>query len=388
MASLTTETKFTRPRFGISCLLAAVFAFSAPSAWSAERTKLVIYTALEPEQHDPFKQAIEAAVPDVEVVWVWGQTGEITDRFLAERDHPHADMLLGLAATSLLRFEREGLLLSYRPVGSEQLREQFADEKPPYTWTGMDAYLGVICYNGDSDDGRGSAPVFWRDLLSPGLKGRIVMPDPLPTGTGYLLVAGWLQSMGEAEGWAFMDALDKNVAAYLPTGAAPCVETAAGHYTVGMTYDMRAALLKAQGAPIRLIVPIDGVGWEEEAFAVVKGSSHEALAKRVADWAATKAANELYADTFAIVAHPDVSKPPANYPAYAEARMIRNNLEWKPRTVRASLPSGRGAMGRKPFRRAAPFFRWVNPDRGRAQTTNKSRRPDHSRCPWERGEDA
>ena len=44
--------------------------------------------------------------------------------------------------------------------------------------------------------------------------------------------------------------------------------------------------------------------------------------------AVTREANELYAKTFAIVADPDLSKPPANYPPYAEARMIRNDLAW------------------------------------------------------------
>ena len=73
---------------------------------SAQRTKLTVYTALENDQLGPFKQAIEAAVPDVEVVWVRDSTGVITARFLAEKDNPRADMVLGLAATSLHRCSR------------------------------------------------------------------------------------------------------------------------------------------------------------------------------------------------------------------------------------------------------------------------------------------
>jgi iron(III) transport system substrate-binding protein len=106
------------------------------------------------------------------------------------------------------------------------------------------------------------------------------------------------------------------------------VAAAEGKYAIGMTYDMRAALIKERGAPIRLVVPIDGVGWEQEAFAVVKGGRHEDLAMKIADWAASREANQLYAETFAIVAHPAISKPPPNYPPYAEARMIRNDLNW------------------------------------------------------------
>ena len=37
-------------------------------------------------------------------------TGVITARFLAEKDNPSADVVWGLAATSLLLFEKQGLL--------------------------------------------------------------------------------------------------------------------------------------------------------------------------------------------------------------------------------------------------------------------------------------
>src|SRR5262249_59914235 len=65
----------------------------------AQRTKVTIYTSLENDQLGPFKQAIESAVPGAEVVWVRDSTGVITARFLAEKDNPRADMVLGHAAT-------------------------------------------------------------------------------------------------------------------------------------------------------------------------------------------------------------------------------------------------------------------------------------------------
>jgi iron(III) transport system substrate-binding protein len=317
-------------RFLLSLLLRGfVLVCVSHAALAAERTRLTIYTALEPEQHAPFKRAIEAAVPEVEVVWVWHQTGVLTDRIFAERAHLRADMILGLAATSLIAFEKIGLLLPYKPVGSDELRRPFRDPNLPYTWTGMDAYLGVICLNGDlAQRDRIPSPDRWRDLLAPEWKGRVVLPSPALTGTGYLLVANWIQTMGETAAWEFMDALNRNVATYLATGAGPCEETAKGRYLAGLSYDMRAAVLKESGAPIQILVPIDGVGRELEAFAVVQGSPNVDLAKRVADWAASRAASELYAETFAIVAHPDVSKPPASYPPHIEARMARNDLAW------------------------------------------------------------
>lgn len=319
----------------------------APAA-AADRTRLVAYTALEIEQLDPIRRAIEAAVPDVEIAWLRASTGIVTDRVLAERDAPQADLLLGIAATSLLQFEAAGLLDPYRPAGVEALRPFFRDPIPPYSWTGMDAYLGVICFNVEvAARHRITRPSFWRDLLGPALAGRIVMPNPVTSGTGYLLVAGWLQSLGEEAGWAYMDALHGNVAAYLPGGSAPCREAASGAAAVGLSFDMRAAAEKASGAPIDIVVPVDGTGWEAEAFAVVAGRPHLALARRVADWAASREASGLYARSFAIVAHPGIARPGPHYPPHAEARMIRSDLEWMARNRTRILAEWRRRYGAK-----------------------------------------
>jgi iron(III) transport system substrate-binding protein len=60
-----------------------------------------------------------------------------------------------------------------------------------------------------------------------------------------------------------------------------------------------------------------------EAFAIVKGTKNAAAAKKVADWAVTKAANELYSKYYAVVAHPEVKNLPPNYPPDAEGKMVK-----------------------------------------------------------------
>jgi iron(III) transport system substrate-binding protein len=134
--------------------------------------------------------------------------------------------------------------------------------------------------------------------------------------------------MGEEAGWAFMDGLHENIAAYLHSGSAPCVQAARGERVAGLALDMRGASEKTKGAPIEVVVPKEGVGWEVEATGIVRGTRNLAVARKVADWGASKAANELYAKSYAIVAHPEVKNTPPNYPANAEAGMIKNDLAW------------------------------------------------------------
>src|SRR5215510_6866376 len=98
---------------GLTALMAVQFA--APTL--AQKTKLTVYTALENDQLAPFKAEIEKAVPAVDVEWVRDSTGIITARFLAEKDNPKADMVMGLAASSCRR--------SSERLGVEALRPAF-----------------------------------------------------------------------------------------------------------------------------------------------------------------------------------------------------------------------------------------------------------------------
>jgi len=311
-------------RFGIALAFAASLASAA-----AAQTKLTIYTALENDQLAPFKAEIERAVSGVQVNWVRDSTGIITARFLAEKAAPKADMVLGLAASSMLLFEKEGLLETYKPASSDALKPAFKDGKEPYTWTGMDAFLAVVCFNKlEGEKHKAAVPVSWMDLTKPEYKDQVVMPHPASSGTGYLTVAAWIQLMGEQAAWEFMDRLHQNIAVYTHSGSAPCVQAARGERMAGIGFDMRAAREKTNGAPIDIVLPKEGAGWDMEATSIVKGTKNLDAAKKVADWIATRGANELYGKYYAIVAHPEVKTAPANYPPTAEQAMVKNDFSW------------------------------------------------------------
>ncbi len=253
------------------CLILALCAAGASSAASQVRTPVTLYTSVETDQLAAFKAAIEKDLPDIEVKWVRDSTGVITARVLAERASPRADMIFGLAATSLLLFARTDMLEPYRPKGADEIKPAFRDDSGSHRWTGMDAYVAAICFNHDMARAVGAPqPARWRDLLHPSLRQRIVMPHPASSGTGFLMVAGWIQMMGEEAAWTFMESLHENVALYTHSGSAPCVQAARGERVVGLSFDMRGAREKSQGAPIDVIVPEDGAGWEMEAFALVR----------------------------------------------------------------------------------------------------------------------
>ena len=266
-----------------------VLAVSVPLA-QAQRTPLLVYTALETDQLKAYKDAFEAAVKDVEIRWVRDSTGVVTAKLLAEKANPQADVVLGLAATSLLVLEQEGMLTPYAPQGVEKLNQRFVDAKKPPMWVGMDVWGATICFNTVEAQKRNlPRPETWKDLLKPVYKGQITMPHPASSGTGFLDVTAWLQLFGEAEGWKYMDALHENIAQYVHSGSKPCRQAGAGEFVMGISFEYRGNATKASGAPVDLIFPKEGVGWDMEASAIMKASKKQAAARKLLDWSVTRA---------------------------------------------------------------------------------------------------
>jgi len=307
----------------------ATFALSAlcVTAAFADKTKITVYTALESDQIGPYKQAFEAENPDVEIAWVRDSTGIITARLLAEKDNPRADIIWGLGASSVALFDSMGMLHPYTPKGADQVKPTFKSSKNPMTWTGMDAWLAVMCFN-NVEGGKKNLPkpTSWADLTNPVYKDSIVMPNPASSGTGYQAVYAWTQIMGEKAAWEFMDKLHQNIAVYTHSGSAPCVQAAKGERVIGIGFDMRGAKEKTAGAPIDVILAKEGAPWDMEATAIVKGTKNLAAAQKLADFAVSKKAYELYGKYYAIVGYPGMNPAPPNYPPSADAAMAKIDL--------------------------------------------------------------
>ena len=217
----------------------------------------------------------------------------------------------------------------------------------------MDAYLGVICFN-TAEAGKASvkAPTSWKDMLNPELKGKLVMPHPASSGTGYLMVGAWLQTMGEAEGWKFMDGLHENIAVYTHSGSAPCVQAAKGERVAGIALDMRGASEKTKGAPLEVIIPDRRHRLGDGGHRHRQGHQEPRAAKKVADWVATKRRQR------------DSTPRPTRSWRMPESGTTRRTIRPTPkaddqerlrldgrRTASASWPSGRSATTRKRRRR-------------------------------------
>jgi iron(III) transport system substrate-binding protein len=321
-----------RPSIAIqSLVLAGLAAFSAGAF--AQKTQLLVYTALETDQIKAYADGFNRFYPDIEIKWVRDSTGVITAKLLAEKANPQADVVMGVAASSLALLDKQGMLEPYAPLNLDAIMSQYRDKKKVPAWWGMDVWGATVCFNTvEAQKKNIPKPESWQDLTKPIYKGQVVMPNPASSGTGYFDVTAWLTLFGDDKGkgggWKYMDGLHENIAQYTHSGSKPCNMAAAGEYVAGISFEYRGNANKAKGAPIDLVFPKEGLGWDLEAFAIHKGTKKLDAAKKLADWASSKDAMMLYGKNFAITAQPGVAAPLANVPKDYEARLVKMDFNW------------------------------------------------------------
>ena len=313
----------------LSGLAAVLVATVVATGTAVAATTLTVYTAIEAEELEPVRKAFRKEYPDIDINWVRDSTGIITAKVLAEKDNPRADIFYGTSATSLLVADSLGLLMPYAPKGLDKLDPRFRDPRNPPHWVGFDAYAAVICYNTvEAKKFNLPKPTSWKDLTKPVYKGYLVMPNPNSSGTGFLTVSAWLQIMGEEKAWKYMDNLHKNMAVYSHSGSKPCRQAAAGEHPIGISFAFRGARLKQKGAPLDLITPKEGIGWEVEASGIMKASKKKAAAKKFMDWSISPAAMKVWNQYLPLLARPDLAKPVKYFPEDTQKMMIDNKFAW------------------------------------------------------------
>ena len=287
----------------LSLVLVALMLAAVPLAGPASaKDVVVVYTAIENEQITDYMKAINKSLPNIELKILRFSTGDISARFMAEKDNMQADVIWGVGATNMLIFKNAGLLEPYAPKGLDRIQPLFRDKANPPSWVGIDIYMSAFCFNTEvAKKHTLPAPTSWADLAKPVYKGQVVMPNPASSGTGYLSVASVLQRMGEAEGWRYLDAIHPNMAEYTKSGSKPCKDAAAGERAIGVSFEYVALEMKKKGAPVVMVLPKEGSGYEMEANGLTRKGAKNPAAKQFLDWAITNEAMGLYAKYFAAV---------------------------------------------------------------------------------------
>ena len=317
---------------GIGIALATMFIFSGCGNKTSASTKkskkdLVVYTPLEEDQVNEYLQGYKKMYPEVDVKIVRDSTGVITSKLIAEKDNPKADLVWGLAATSLLTLDNKNMLEPYAPKGVENIQDKFKDKGDTPKWVGIDVFEAGITVNKEELKRKNiPVPNSFEELTRPEYKGLITMPNPASSGTGYLTVAGMLQVFGEEKGWSYLDKLHENIANYTHSGSKPAVLSAKGEYPIGISLAYRGIKEKTKGSPVEVIFPKEGLPWDLEANALIKKSDIKSEAKEFLDWAISDDIMKVYQKNYPIVSIKGDLSLPNEYPKDALDKLVKNDF--------------------------------------------------------------
>jgi len=329
-------------------IILAVISLLVPAALFAEGQKagskkaveegneITLYTSLETDETEEYIKAAEAAT-GLKINWTRFSTGILGAKLIAERQNPQADLVYGWAATYLMDYVQRGFFDPYKPKDGDKIPAKFKD--PNDYWYAIDLYLAAFAVNTEKlKEYNLPMPTSWEDLTNPVYQGHVIMPNPASSGTGFLQVAGILESMDpdyktkpvkENKGWEFLERLDKNIGQYIKSGSKPAKYAAAGEYVIGCSFAFVIANLKKEGKPVEMVLPAEGSAFELEANALMKGAKHPNNAKKFLDWAISDDAMKQYAKWKIGVTKPGIPPARPDLPRLENIKLIPMDFEWQ-----------------------------------------------------------
>jgi len=265
------------------------------------RTVLTIYSPHGKDLLGYYEQEFEKANPDIDVQWVDMGSQEVLDRLRAEAVNPQADLWFGAPSEAFERAARENLLEPYSPTWAAAVPAEARDSAA--NWFGTYMTPEVIGYNADVVS-EADVPKDWDDVLDPKWRGKILIRDPIASGTmraifGAIVARSVAQTGSTAAGWEWLRKLDANTKEYTfnPTILYTKLERQEGVLTLYNMPDM-ATLQQRRGVNVKYVIPTSGTPLLVDAIAIVRGTSRSEQAKRYYEFVTTKEALVFAADSF------------------------------------------------------------------------------------------
>jgi iron(III) transport system substrate-binding protein len=304
------------------------------------RTPVVLYSPHGRDQLTILEHAFEAERPDIDVRWLDMGSQEILDRLRFERVNPQADVWFGGPTTTFDLGVEDSLLQSYRPSWAERVGPNGIG--PAELYYPVYRTPAVIAYNNKAVSA-GEAPHDWDEVLQPRWRGKVIIRDPMASGTmraiwGLILYRSIRETGDTARGMAWLRRLDAQTKTYTLNPAILDAKLARAEGLVTL-WDLPDILIGiSKGLPFGYTFPRSGTVVIDDAIGLVRGSRHPEAGKAFIDFVGGVEAQLLAATrVYRLPARHDL--PADRVPAWVagvEAEMVVAPMDWR-------LLAGRGA---------------------------------------------
>jgi iron(III) transport system substrate-binding protein len=303
-----------------------------PACSNDNRTPIVLYSPHGRDQLTLLEKDFERRRPDIDVRWLDMGSQEILDRLRFERVNPQADVWFGGPVTIFDRGIRDSLLAPFRPVWAQSVSPKGIGPDDLY----FPSYRtpAVIAFNSRAVS-RAEAPRDWDEILEPRWKNKVIIRDPMASGTmraiwGLILSRSIRQTGDTAAGMRWLRRLDGQTKTYTINPALLYEKLARQEGLVSL-WDLQDILISAaKGMPLGYVFPRSGTVVIDDGIGLVRGSRHPEAARAFIDYVGGQEAQLLTArEVFRLPARTDL--PPDSVPYWVtevEREMIVSDVDW------------------------------------------------------------
>jgi iron(III) transport system substrate-binding protein len=272
-------------------------ALMAAPMMAAAQGELVLYCSVQEEWCRPMVAGFEKAT-GIKVLMTRKSSGEFYAQIKAEAANPKGDIWWGGTGDPHLQAAEEALTDPYVSPKLDELQDWAVRQAKASKFRTVGIYAGALGYSFNTKElekRKLPEPKCWADLAKPVYKDDVQVANPNSSGTSYTMLATLVQLMGEQKAFDFMKAMHKNVNQYTKSGAAPARAAATGESLIGITFQHDAVTQAVGGAPVKIVSPCEGTGYEIGSMSIIKGSKNLANARKWYDWALSPEAQNIAA---------------------------------------------------------------------------------------------
>ena len=278
----TSNAPLQRPnRAGVvgRCLLLACVSVALSlqtGCGASDKPELWIYTSIYREVLDDMEPQLQRAMPEMNLRWYKAGSEEVAARITAElaSGSTPCDVLISGDDFWYQALKEEGRLRPYVPPGALRVPQALRDPDGAYV-VNRSAVM-VIGYNRNVVP-KAEAPRSFAELSEPRWKGKVVLGDPLKSGTSLATVAMLVRKYG----WDYYRRLRSNGAVVEGGNSAVMRRIETGDRPVGII--LQENLLKglATHSPAEIVYPSDGAIVIPTAMAIMASTRQPAAAEKL-----------------------------------------------------------------------------------------------------------
>ena len=248
----------------------------APMGCGDGRTPLVLYSPHGRDLLELLEKTYESERPEIDVRWLDMGSQEVYDRIRSEAVNPQADVWFGGPDTIFSRGAEDGLLEPFAPSWAESLPA--ASRHPGELYHGLYEAVPILVFNSEALSPE-TAPRDWDDLLDERFRDKIVIRDPLASGTmrtafGMVLSNSVAETGDTAAGFEWLASLDRQTKDYVVNPALLFEKLIRQEGLVSIWELTDLLSLLHIGAPIVYNFPLSGTPIINDSSGLVKGSPH------------------------------------------------------------------------------------------------------------------